>query len=151
MPQRTDQLTRSRAEDGDVTQTRSSGRRSRLKSRATDVFSPKFFLLALVASAVGLAAGGFVVPFVSGLGGVVGVFIAAFALGLLASDRRYLEVGAAGAALTALATLSDYLVLSVAGGFGLSVVAIGAVGGLVAALLGHYFGRDLRAGLTRSV
>ena len=36
-------------------------------------------------------------------------------------------------------------------GPGIPIAAVGLVGGLFAGLLGHYFGRDLRDGLTRDL
>lgn len=121
-------------------------------------FSGKAFALALVAVAAGVFAGG-AIPLIGGtVGSAGGVFLAAFAIGLALSARRYVETGAAGAAAGALVAVTN--VLNV--GFlpigvdylqqwGLSLLAVGGGLGLVVALLGHYFGRDLRAGLTQDV
>ena len=121
-------------------------------------FSGKAFALSLVAVAAGVFAGG-AIPLIGGtIGSAGGVFLAAFAIGLALSARRYVETGVAGAAAGALVAVTN--VLNV--GFlpigvdylqqwGLSLLAVGGGLGLVVALLGHYFGRDLRAGLTQDV
>ncbi|QKY18010.1 hypothetical protein [Halorubrum sp. CBA1229] len=121
-------------------------------------FSGKAFALSLVAVAAGVFAGG-AIPLIGGtIGSAGGVFVAAFLIGLALSARRYVEAGVAGAAAGALVAVTN--VLNV--GFlpigvdylqqwGLSLLAVGGGLGLVVALLGHYFGRDLRAGLTQDV
>ena len=87
-----------------------------------------------------------------------GVFFAAFVIGLALSARRYVETGVAGAAAGATVAVANVLGV----GFlpigidylqqwGLPLLAVGGGIGLVVALLGHYFGRDLRAGLTADV
>ena len=121
-------------------------------------FSAKSFAVVAAAVAVGVFVGGSI-PLIGGtLGSAGGVFLAAFLVGLVFSARKYVETGVAGAAAGA-----GTAVLNVLGiGFlpigidylqqwGLSLLAIGGGLGLVIALLGHYFGRDLRAGLTESV
>lgn len=124
-----------------------NGTRARLRR----VFAPRAFLLALVACTVGALAGSALpLPLVGGLGAVVGVFLAGFALGVL-GPSRYVEVAVAGAAAAGLAFLVDLLVVSLAAGFTGRLAVVGAGSGVVAALLGHYFGRDLRGGLTREV
>ena len=119
------------------------------------------FLIALVVCVGGLVVGG-AVPLVGGLTRYLGLVAAGFLLGLLRSRRSYLEVGAAGA----LSATGVFLLSVLTGGglllgtnlvaeFGLSAAAAGVgvgVGvGLVLSLLGYYFGRDLRDGLTRDV
>lgn len=114
------------------------------------MFSLRSFVLAFVATLLGAIAAGTIVPVfgsVAALGGIVAV---AFAFGVLGSRRRYVELGLAGATTGALGTLVEFLVLAMVAEGQLVVVA-GAGGGLAAALVGHYFGRDLRAGLTRDV
>lgn len=110
-------------------------------------FSPRAFLALAVALGVGLFVGGMTIPFA---GRVVGLFAVAFAIGLLASTRRYLEMTAAGVSVGAAAALANHAVLAVAGS-GRAVVAVGASAGLFACLGGYYFGRDLRDGLLRDV
>ncbi|ELY50499.1 hypothetical protein [Natronococcus jeotgali] len=110
-------------------------------------FSPKGFLALVAALGVGLVAGGLAVPIA---GELVGTFAVAFAIGLATSKRRYLEVGAAGAAVGGIAAVASNAVLAVAGS-GRAVLAVGVAAGLVACLVGYYFGRDLRNGLFRDL
>jgi hypothetical protein len=131
----------------------SSGSRLRLGARLRRLFAPRIFLLALVCSVGGLVAGGFV-PLVGSFGRFVGIALAGFALAFLTSGRRYVEAGVAGA-LTAgigfvLGTL-DSALLPVIADYGLRIAGLGTTAGLIAALVGHYLGRDLRAGLTKDV
>ena len=147
MGQRSDQLTRSA--DGTVG-TRSRGDRS-LADRATAVFSPKYFLLALVLFGVALVAGNTAFLFVPLVGGLLALAAVAFGLGLLTSARRYLEVAVAGALASAAVTFFDNIFLSVVGNVGVPMAAAGGIGGLLAALVGYYLGRDLRDGLTREI
>ncbi|WP_280585249.1 hypothetical protein [Halorubrum sp. Boch-26] len=121
-------------------------------------FSAKAFALSLVAVAAGVFVGG-AIPLIGGtIGSAGGVFLAAFLIGLALSSRRYVETGLAGAG--AGATVAVMNVLGV--GFlpigidylqqwGLPLLAVGGGLGLVVALLGHYLGRDLRAGVTADV
>ena len=128
---------------------RSSGRLGGLRRRVGGVFSPRTFLLALVVTLGGFLLGG-LVPLIGGVAGLVGIFAAGFLLGVL-GQRGYLELFVAGAATAGVGLLLDQLVLSVVGGFAVPVAAVGATAGAVVAVLGHYFGRDLRDGLTRSL
>jgi hypothetical protein len=121
-------------------------------------FSGKAFALSLVAVAVGVFVGG-AIPLIGGtIGSAAGMFLASFLIGLALSARRYVETGIAGAAAGAAVAVTNVLGV----GFlpigvdylqqwGLSLLAVGGGIGLVVALLGHYFGRDLRAGLTADV
>ena len=121
-------------------------------------FSAKSFAVVLAAVAVAVFVGGSI-PLIGGtVGSAAGVFLAAFLVGLVFSARKYVETGVAGAAAGAGTAVMNVLGI----GFlpigidylqqwGLSLLAIGGGLGLVIALLGHYFGRDLRAGLTESV
>jgi hypothetical protein len=126
------------------------------------LFSLRSFLVLVVASLVGVVVGG-VVPIV---GRYLGLFAVAFLAGLVGSRRRYVEVGAAGAlasgltfllsaVTTALTPLGAGLLgrLGAAGlaEVGVTVAGIGVGTGLLVSLAGHYFGRDLRDGLTRDV
>lgn len=137
-----------------------SGRLSRLRSRVgrsglagpvlRRVFSLRTFLLALVASIAGAVISSFVIPFFGSLAALAGIFAVGFTFGLLGDRRRYLEVGLAGGATAALGMLTEFLVLTIAGS-GETLAVIGAGSGFIAALLGHYAGRDLRAGLRRKL
>lgn len=120
-------------------------------SRLSGYFSPKAFLGALVGLAILAGVGRSVVPVVSGIGGLLGAFAGAFLVGLVSSKRRYAETGAAAALLGAISAVPGFIAF----GLGLqSVATIAAVGGavgLVVALLGVYFGRDLRDGLSKDI
>ncbi|ELZ62175.1 MULTISPECIES: hypothetical protein [Halorubrum] len=121
-------------------------------------FSGKAFALALLAVAVGVFAGS-LIPLIGGaIGTAGGVFVAAFLFGLVASTRRYVETGVAGAAAGAVSAVTSVLGvgflpigIDYLSQWGLPLVAVGGGVGLLLALLGHYFGRDLRAGLSRDV
>ncbi|WP_135662513.1 hypothetical protein [Halorhabdus rudnickae] len=128
----------------------STGRLGRLRRRFGSIFSVRSFLLSLLTTVVGAITFGFVIPFFGSLAALGGVFAVAFAFGALGSRRRYLEVGLAGAVTAALGTLTEFLVVTLVGESQLLVV-FGAGSGLLAALAGHYFGRDLRSGMTRNV
>ena len=93
------------------------------------------------------------VPLLSVVGAPLGIFAGAFALGLASGTRRYVEFALGGALVSGLGAFQGSLfrvaVLSNVGFAPVFAVAGGL--GLVIALLGHYFGRDLRNGLTASV
>ncbi|WP_440766197.1 DUF456 domain-containing protein [Natronorubrum sp. DTA7] len=134
----------------------SSSRLSRLKSRLSrptsgasieQYFSPRAFFTFVLLVGTGLVAGGMTIPFA---GRVLGMFGVAFAIGLLTSKRRYLEMAAAGTTVGGLSALASYTVLAVAGSYQ-AVVAVGVAAGLVGCLIGYYFGRDLRDGLVRDL
>jgi hypothetical protein len=120
-----------------------------VRERMQSVFSPRAFLVALALVAVGVTLGG-LVPILGAVLRYVGVFVATFALGAASERRHYLEAGLAGALVPTLGTLLEYFALTIAG-VGLPVIAIAAGVGLLAGLVGHYFGRDLRDGLTREL
>jgi hypothetical protein len=120
-----------------------------LRERAGGLFSARAFLVALALTAVGVVLGGFV-PILGAVLRYVGVFGATFALGAASDRRHYLEAGLAGALVPTAGTLLEYFALTIAG-VGLPVIAIAAGIGLLAGLAGHYFGRDLRDGLTREL
>ena len=127
------------------------GLRSRLPSRpsAPTVLTPRGLLLALALTVAGFLVGG-AVPLVGGVIGLLGIGVAGFLLGVLGRGR-YVELALAGAATGAVAFFLDRLVLSVAAGFAVPLTLVGGSAGLLAAVLGLYFGRDLRDGLTRGV
>jgi MFS family permease len=126
-----------------------SGRLTKLRERGGDVFSPRVFLVALVLTAIGVTLGGFV-PVFGVVLQFVGVFLAGFALGAVSDHRHYPEAGVAGAVVAGVwSVLGSFTLVMV--GPGLALVAASAGIGLVCGLIGHYFGRDLRDGLTREV
>jgi len=141
------------SDDGDESTESSSSGRLRLGARFRRLFAPRVFLLAVVLSVVGLVAGG-LVPVVGYLGRFVGITLAAFTLAFLASGRRYIEAGLAGALAAGLGfvlgTLNSAL-FPVVADYGLQIAGVGTTAGLLAALVGYYFGRDLRAGLTKDL
>lgn len=128
-----------------------SAKRTSLRSRLPSLprpslegaFSPKAFLALVVALGAGFFAGELTIPIA---GQIVGMFAVAFAIGLATSKRRYLETAAAGASVGGIAAVVSNAVLAVAGS-GRAVLAVGVSAGLVACLVGYYFGRDLRNGL----
>ncbi|MFC6733532.1 MULTISPECIES: hypothetical protein [unclassified Haladaptatus] len=158
MAERTEELTRTRttresaASAPDTTSEESSGGLvSRLRPRRprlSRLFDPKFFLLALVATLVGLFAGGFT-P-LGPIGSLAGLGVAAFLLGMLADERRYLEVGAAGALASGVSALLTNLFLSAAG-FGVPIALFGASAGLGIAVVGFYVARDLKKGFSKEL
>ena len=151
--------TAERAAESSESQTDSGpGLRSRLTpsigrpSLAPDVPSLRSFLLTFVAVIGGMVAGS-AVPLIGSVTSVLGVVAGAFLLGLLSGKRRYFPVAVAGAiaAVAASATLGA-LTFALVESLGLAPsAAIGTTTGVLAAVVGHYFGRDLRAGLTRDV
>jgi len=139
------------AETADTDTDTSSGIRARIGARIGNVFSIQAFVLAVVLS-VGLAfAAGAVIPFVpDNIAGLVGIFLAGGVIGTGSGSRRYLEVGAAALMTGALTILLSNFTVAVFGP-GAPLVAVGATSSGIAGLVGHYVGRDFRAGLTRDI
>ncbi|PSQ30709.1 hypothetical protein BRD20_03800 [Halobacteriales archaeon SW_8_65_20] len=129
----------------------SRGRLGRLRRRLTPSFSGRSLLLAVVAALAGSVLVG-TIPFVPGsVATLVGLALGGFLLGVVQSTASYLEMALAGGAAAALSLVSDLLLFSAAGTAG-SIVAGGSViAGVLVGVVGHYFGRDLRNGLTRSL
>jgi hypothetical protein len=124
---------------------------SRIRDRAGQRLglSKRGIVFSAVVALVGVVLFGSLIPF--GLvGNLLGLFVAGFIYGTVASDSRYLSVGLAGTVAGGLVSVLGNLTLTLLGP-GVPIVAVGAVGGLVAGVLGHYFGRDLRDGLTRDL
>lgn len=144
------------AEDGTTEQhtDTSGGLRARVPSPSLPRPSlPRFTLrgfgLSLVVCTAAFLAAGVVVP-LGGVAGLVGVLTAGFLLGLLGRGY-YLELAVAGAGTAAVGSLLDQLLLAAAADIAAPLTVIGGTAGLLAAVLGCYLGRDLRAGLTRSI
>lgn len=142
-------------------ETESGGRFAGLRRRVARIFSPRAFLLASLFVVVGLVAGGFLggfLPLLGTVGRLVGVFAAMFLFGLVRSRRQYLEVALAGAVVAVLVVVSSTLDgaflpvgVSLLQEYGIAIAGVGAGSGAATSLLGYYFGRDLRAGLTKSL
>ncbi len=121
-------------------------------------FSLTSFVVTLLVLGTGVFLGG-MLPLVGGtIGHAVGVFLGAFLLGLVFSTGRYVETGIGGAGIGATSALLNVLGigflpigLQYVQEWGLALLAVGGGIGLAVALLGHYFGRDLRDGLTSDV
>jgi len=126
---------------------------SGLRERASGLFSLRAFVVALAFTAVGTALGGVVpLPLISDVLGFVGVFVATFALGLVGDRSYYAEAGVASAAVAGgWSALGNVTLLAIGGLPVFAILAVTAGIGLVAGLVGHYFGRDLRDGLTREL
>jgi len=120
-----------------------------LRSTVGSVVSSRSVLIGLVLAIAGAVLFG-AIPFIGLLGNLLGVAAAGFVYGLGSSARRYFEMALAGALAGGGIALLGNVVLAVfvTGG---TLVAVGAAGGAVAGALGHYFGRDLRDGLTRDL
>jgi hypothetical protein len=126
---------------------------SRLRGVAGRLVSGQSLVVALVLSVLGSLLFGRLVPLPFGLDSMatlLGVFVAAFAYGAASRQRHYTEAALAGGLVGGGAALLGTLVLA-ALGIGLPVVVLGALGGVVAGVAGHYLGRDVRDGLTREI
>jgi hypothetical protein len=130
-------------------ETRSSGIRGRVGSRAKALFSPRLFVAALLLSVFGVLVGGTLLPIPGS--GLLGVFLATFVFGLVVSERRYVEATLAGGIAMAGSAILDVAVVAFLGGFGLPLALLGGAVGAAAGAVGTYFGRDLRHGLTRDI
>lgn len=109
-------------------------------------FNPKSFLLATLLLTVGYVGGGFV-PVLGALASWAGLIGAAFLYGLGTSKGRYPETALAGAGVGLVTTVLTSLRF-IAFANGQLLLVLGAGLGLVGALVGYYFGSDLRKGLT---
>jgi len=125
------------------------GSRSRVRETARTVATGRSLGVSLALVAAGALLVGGVLPLGS-VGNLLGIALGAFLYGVAASRRHYTESTLAGVAVGGVLALLGNLVLSLTG-IGVPLVAVGAAGGGVAGLVGHYFGRDLRDGLTREV
>jgi hypothetical protein len=143
--------------DGRGAERRSAGRErsvtdrigARVRGGVGRVASGRGVAVSLVAVAASALVAGRVLPF-GVVGDVAGIALGAFLYGTLSGTRRYVEVTLAGAVVGAILGVLGNLVLAVAT-LGVPVAATGAGTGALAAVVGHYFGRDLRDGLTRDL
>ncbi|AFK20208.1 hypothetical protein E6P09_14125 [Haloferax mediterranei ATCC 33500] len=125
--------------------------------RFSGLFSPRAFLAALLLSVGGLVVGG-AIPIIGFFGRFAGIAAVGFLIGLVGSKRRYAEVGLAGAIAAGLAFVISTLfsvfapfAVQLLADYGIAIAGVGALSGGVAGLVGHYFGRDLRSGLTQDL
>lgn len=109
--------------------------------------------VAVVAAGV---VGGGLVPLVGGtLGAAAGILLGTFFVGFGTGGSRYAEAGLAGALAGAGTAVTNVLGvgflpigIDYLSQWGLPLLAVGGAVGLALGLLGHYFGSDLRAGVT---
>jgi hypothetical protein len=117
-----------------------------VRSRLGAVATKRSLLTALALSVVGAVALSFV-PLLSVAGTVLGIAVGGFAYGLGSDARRYVEMALAGAVTGGGATVLGNLIVALVAS-GTTLVGFGVLAGTVAGVVGHYFGRDLRDGLT---
>jgi len=145
------------ATDRSATDSEAADTSDNATGRLGGLFSLKAFLLSAALIAVGVVGGG-AIPIVGTLGSLGGLFVATFAVGLVASKRRYLETAVAGGLIVGVSFALSLLstgVLPVGMRFfreyGLAFGGVGVGIGALLAVVGHYFGRDLRDGLTQEI
>ncbi len=85
------------------------------------------------------------------MAGLIGLFVTAFGIGLLDSAARYPTVGFMGLVTAGLVAVVGNSKLLVNGIVPEVSLAIGIAGGAFAALVGYYFGRDLKAGVSQEI
>ncbi len=144
-------------EDTDVDESPTAAETDDEHGRLSGLFSLKAFLLSGLVIGLGVGIGG-AIPFVGTIGSFVGLFLATFLTGLIASQRRYLETAVAGGSIVGLSFAVSLLttgVLPVGMQFfreyGLIFGGVGVALGAGLGVVGHYFGRDLRDGLTQEI
>ena len=135
--------------ESDRSATRERGLRGRFRARVDSIFSASGLGAALVLVVVGMFAFG-LVPLLGILGDFLGIAAGAFVYGLLAGRSRYIESVLAGALVAGGSVLLSYLFFTLLG-TGTTLLAGALVGGAIAGGVGHYFGRDLREGLTGDI
>jgi hypothetical protein len=117
-----------------------------VRSRLGKVATTRSLGTALALSVVGVVAFGFV-PILSIANTLLGIAAAGFAYGLGSEERRYVEMALAGAVTGGATTLLGNLAVAVFASGG-TLLGVALLAGAAAGAVGHYFGRDLRAGLT---
>jgi len=125
------------------------GLRGWLRRKAGSLVSSRGLVISLVLTVLGVIVLGGLLPF-GIVGDALGIFVAAFLYGVVAGESRYLELGLAGAAVGGAWAFLGNLVLTLVGP-GLPIVLVGVLGGALGGVSGHYFGRDLREGLTQDL
>jgi hypothetical protein len=129
-------------------ETTEGGIGSWIRSKLGALGSTQGLVISIVLALGGAMAGGLLPLGI--VGNALGIFLGGFVYGVVAGEHHYLEFGLASALIAALIAVFGNLVMTIAGP-GIPIVLVGAGIGLVAGLVGHYFGRDLRAGLVRDI
>jgi|APHM01.1.fsa_nt_gi hypothetical protein len=122
---------------------------ARVKRRFAALATTRELIAAFVTTILGLVVVGGLLP-IPAVGNLIGVFAGGFVYGLVAGDSPYLQLAVAGGLATAAWTVLGNLTVALLGS-GVTIATAGLVGGLIAAVAGGYFGRDLRQGLTQDV
>jgi hypothetical protein len=111
----------------------------------------------IVASAIGFLGGGSV-PIIGTIGQFLGLFISSFLIGAIGSRGRYAESAIGGGLVTGtlllLGTLTSVFTpfaVEFLADYGIAIAGAGVGLGSIIAVIGHYFGRDLRSGLTKDI
>lgn len=125
------------------------GVRSRLRPDMSGYFSLPGFLIAVVLAVCGLLVGS-LIPLLGIIGHLLGVGAGTMVYGLVATESRYIETALAGALAVGGSVVLGNLFAMVLG-VGAILAGGGFVTGAIAGGVGHYFGRDLRDGLTRDL
>jgi len=120
-----------------------------LRSKLGTLGSTRGLIISLVLTVGGVLLLGGLLP-LGMVGDALGIAVGAFLYGTLASESRYLEMSLAGGLVGGVWAFLGNLVLTLVGP-GIPVVIVGALLGLLAAAVGHYFGRDLHKGLTQDL
>lgn len=120
-----------------------------LRNKLGTLGSARGLIISLVVTLGGVLLLGGLLP-LGMVGDALGIGVGAFLYGILAGESRYLETSLAGGIVGGVWAFLGNLVLTLVGP-GIPVVLVGALLGLLAAAVGHYFGRDLRNGLTRDL
>ncbi len=145
---RTVEAEREREDEDDPSGGRLAGLRPRVP-RPGVPFSPRALAVAL---ALGVAAmvGGTFVPVPGARFGLL--FAGTFLYGAASAASRYAECALAGLLAAGLGFVLSVVLggalLPVLAGYGVELAGVGVTTGGLVALVGHYFGRDLRAGWT---
>jgi len=135
----------SRTEQSAATE-QTGGMLSGLRQRASSLVTTRSLLISLFMTVTGSLAFG-LLPLLGFLWNLVGIFAGAFIYGASTDARRYFELALAGAMTGGGIALLGNVILTLFGA-GVPLVMFGIFGGAIAGVLGHYFGRDLREGLT---
>ena len=114
-------------------------------------------LFVIVVSAVGFVGGGSV-PIIGTIGQFVGLFLTSFLIGAIGSKGRYAESAIGGGLVTGtlllLGTLTSVFTpfaVEFLADYGIAIAGAGVGLGSIIGVVGHYFGRDLRSGLTKDI